>query len=412
MEGLQEGSHCSEPVDLEDVDDGRPSVAQGDTDAPMQGVDDPYDFACSDAGVSHPQDMAVEDETAVGGDRVDVCVPGGSKGLAGRVSGARTSSEPAFEADERLHRYWASGIGMCRDAHYNAMKAGGVAERMEKLRAGRDAYAEDVRNRELAKLRAITLEPRPVQPSSVPGLYHLRSVGVGVLLPWKWEHRSGDEFVREWEVAFPTDEFKGGFYSLYGWWISMKKVIKLTIDSFACFEHRFSTNVTIIMILSSWRHYFLAWMSTYITCHIFVPELNTFLFLTSSCSLPVVFQHDSAVDPAVRAAVSSSLEALACSVREGKAFDEARALGDYIQWRVDQQRWDMEKSEYDRVLGRLQAHADMAVVTAAADYMREHAYEEEAAMWDWCPVWHAITGLDEIRKSLPPLPFKHDGEYN
>lgn len=73
------------------------------------------------------------------------------------------------------------------------------------------------------------LAPPPRQPSTVPGLYHLKSVGAGVALPWKWKHRSGDEFVWEWEVAFPTDEFKGQFYSLYRWYISMKKVIEVVI---------------------------------------------------------------------------------------------------------------------------------------------------------------------------------------
>lgn len=209
MEGLGMGSQCSNP---------------GDSDEVMQSADDPYDFASPEKGVSHTEDMAVEEEMSVEGKRVNV--PGGSSGLEGRVSGARTSGEPALEVDERLHRYWATGAGMCRDAYYNAMKAGGVTERMEKLLAGRDAYAEDVKNRELAKLRAVTLPPRPVEPAMVPGLYHLRSVGAGVPLPWKWEHHSGDEFVRQWDAAFPTDDFKGVFYSLYGWWNSMKKVME------------------------------------------------------------------------------------------------------------------------------------------------------------------------------------------
>lgn len=60
----------------------------------------------------------------------------------------------------------------------------------------------------------------------------------------------------------------------------------------------------------------------------------------------------------------------------------------------------------------LQADAASVATTALDDYMREHAYEEEAALWDWCPVWHAITRLEEIRTSLPPLPFKHDGEWD
>lgn len=128
-------------------------------------------------------------------------------------------------------------------------------------------------------------------------------------------------------------------------------------------------------------------------------------------SLPLVLQHDSALDPSVRAAVSSSLEALAYSVREGWVFQEARALGDYIQWRHDERQWEEEKLEYERLLGRLQANAENSVATASADYMREHAYEEEAAVWDWCPIWHAITGLEEIRMSLPPLPFQHNGEW-
>lgn len=80
------------------------------------------------------------------------------------------------------------------------------------------------------------LAPPPRQPSTVPGLYHLKSVGAGVALPWKWKHRSGDEFVWEWEVAFPTDEFKGQFYSLYRWYISMKNVIEVVITILCVFK--------------------------------------------------------------------------------------------------------------------------------------------------------------------------------
>lgn len=40
----------------------------------------------------------------------------------------------------------------------------------------------------------------------------------------------------EWEVAFPTDEFKGQFYSLYRWYISMKKVIEVVITILCVFK--------------------------------------------------------------------------------------------------------------------------------------------------------------------------------
>lgn len=112
----------------------------------------------------------------------------------------------------------------------------------------------------------------------------------------------------------------------------------------------------------------------------------------------------------MRESVSSSLELLAYSVRQGRTFEEARALGDYIQWQQDERQWEVEKYEYEVHVGRIQASAEMAVATASATYMRQHAVEEEAAVWDWCPVWHAITGLEEIRARLPPLPFQHNGE--
>lgn len=66
--------------------------------------------------------------------------------------------------------------------------------------------------------------PPPVCPMkpSMPGLYHLKEIGVDVALPWTWDCTSGDHFVEEWEAALKSTDFKMKLMQLVYWWTCRK----------------------------------------------------------------------------------------------------------------------------------------------------------------------------------------------
>lgn len=65
------------------------------------------------------------------------------------------------------------------------------------------------------------------EKTRIPRLYYMREIGRGVTLPWTWDSKSGDNFVRKWNDSLAAPEFKDNLMRCAYWWIRKVSVTYL-----------------------------------------------------------------------------------------------------------------------------------------------------------------------------------------
>lgn len=104
--------------------------------------------------------------------------------------------------------------------------------------------------------------------------------------------------------------------------------------------------------------------------------------------------------------ISKSVEMLVASCRAHEPYPELDKLCKYVQWIADFKQFERASAEY---MQRIKDENEASVLNARRDFRIKHAYLRERILWDWCPFWQVLSTHPDFLKTLPTLPWNHDG---
>ena len=120
-----------------------------------------------------------------------------------------------------LRVFWASGMGTPHPLSYHPDIEVAHDRGLADFKKAEEEYIDKNCPSEDSLKDQISPPVCPMKPT-MPGLYHLKEIGVDVALPWTWDCSSGGHFVEEWEVALKCADFKMKLMQLVYWWTCRK----------------------------------------------------------------------------------------------------------------------------------------------------------------------------------------------
>lgn len=119
-------------------------------------------------------------------------------------------------------------------------------------------------------------------------------------------------------------------------------------------------------------------------------------------------RQEGAVASKVVADVTTSIDLLVQIVEEGTAYEELESLKEYLQWTIDNAKYEISLAAYKE---RMQIQRDAEVQRAVSSFRKGNAMLAEEVLWDWCLLFRVLRYALDILPKFPPLPWRHDSKY-
>ena len=107
--------------------------------------------------------------------------------------------------------------------------------------------------------------------------------------------------------------------------------------------------------------------------------------------------------------VSLAIDNLVETVEAGTPYKDLDALSAYIQWTKDSADYEVALRAHEAELRNAKRRRE---AVAISEFRASNGRMCEDVRWCWSPLWNVLSLEEDLLRTLPPLPWRHDGEMS